>query len=328
MAEKNENFIQLLSKNKNKKWEILFFVSPVCNSSCSHCWSYNTYLGKMVDLDWFRNFFSNLNPEKVERIKLTGGETTMYPYLAELLSLIREYLPESIPITVFTNGRKIVPYTRTEDSVTLTVQNIQQLIGENKNISLQMSADEHHAGSLFRAINRRNTPSFLKSEIMKDNLAGLPFLKNMVFNFLDAVKLIEKQKPHLKFEGKLKIHCETGRLKFHKEDVYHELSKEDWRKYVIATEGLIAAGNAANLQKSIKIEKNNDFLSAFVFPGAVFSTQKTGKAETYVDECNNEYYLLGSNVGKETGVVMLGWWNIINRIYCAETTQVFLNMLK
>lgn len=326
MTKKNENFMQLL--NKNKKWEILLFVSPVCNSSCSHCWSYNTYLGKMVDLDWFRNFFSNLNPEKVKMIKLTGGETTMYPHLAELLSLIREYLPASIPIIIFTNGRKIVPYTRTEDSVNLTVQNIQQLIGENQNISLQMSADEHHAGSLFRAINKKNTPSFLKNEIMKDNLTGLPFLKNMVFNFLDAVKIIEKRKPDLKFEGKLKIHCETGRLNFHKEDIYQEISKKDWEKYVIATEGLIAAGNARNLQKSIKIKENNDFLSAFVFPGAVFSKQKIGKSETYLDDCNNEYYLLGSNIGKDSGIVMLGWWNIINRIYCAETTQVFLNMLK
>lgn len=328
MVKKNETFIRLFEKNKNKKWEILFFISPVCNSSCSHCWSYNTYLGKMVDLDWFRNFFSNLNPEKVETIKLTGGETTMYPYLKELLSLIREYLPASIPIIIFTNGRKIIPYIRTENSISLTVKNIQRLIGDNQNISLQMSADEHHAGSLFRAINKRNVPSFLKSEIMRDNLSGLPFLKNMVFNFLNAVKIINDKKPNLKFEGKLKVHCEIGRLNFHKETMYQDLAKEDWEKYVIATEGLISAGNAKNLPKSIKIEKENNFLSAFVFPGAIFSTKKIEKSEVYMDDYNNKYYLFGSNTGKDTGVVMLGWWNIINHVYCAETTQVFLNMLK
>lgn len=321
-------FITLLQSNINKKWELVIFVSTVCNSSCSHCWSYNTYLGKIVDLEWYNSFFSLLNSKRISEIKLTGGETTLYPFLPQLISLIRKYIPSTIPIVIFTNGRKLVPIERSETSVIETVHNIKHLITNNKNISLQMSADEHHAGSLFRMLSGQKLPSVSIKDIRNDNSCGFPYLKNMVLNFLDAIKIINQESYDLEFKGRLKIHCEQNRLKMHREVFYKDLSDSDWNTYVIATEGLIDSGNAKNLQNTIKIEENNDRLSAFVFPGAEFVNDPScKKSECYMDVKGKKHYFIGSN--KEmSGVVMLGWWNIINRTYCSASVEVFLQTLK
>jgi len=324
----SKEFLDLLDKYQGKKWEILFFVSPVCNSSCSHCWSYNTYLGKMVGLQWYEQFFSKLPVNSVKEIKLTGGETTMYPYLRELVSLIRKYMPIRIPITIFTNGRNFVPLKYSAPtSVDTTIQNIKKIISDNQNISIQMSADEHHAGSLYRAIQKRKTPSILKKDIMQDNLSGEPYLKDMVYNFLEAIKYFDQKEPNLCFHGKLKMHCETGRLEYHRKTLYEDMSQEDWDKYVIGTEGLIYAGNAKNLEHSIKIEQNDDFISAFVFPGAKFTTESQRVCEQYKTPNGDELYLVGSQEN-DSGIVMLGWWNIIEKRHCAGTTNEFLSHLR
>lgn len=322
-----QEFKQLLAKYPHRKWEIVVFVSPVCNNSCVHCWSYNTYLGKMVALNWYENFFNSLNYKRIDRVKLSGGETTLYPKLSELITLIRRFIPDSVPIDIFTNARSLVPTHRSAQTVEQAKEKILKLIGKNKNICLQMSGDEHHAGSLWRAMNGILKPAITQNEMRKDNQNGLANLKNMVLNFLDACQDISLKNKELKFDFKVKLHCEKGRLKFHRHELYKDISDEIWAKHMICSEGLIKAGNAQNLSNTIQLTANDDWLSFFVFPGATFHLNPMqDKNEIYLDEKGISHYLCGSRLSN-SGIVMMGWWNLVQKKYCAVKTSEFLNLL-
>lgn len=317
----------LIRKYPDKKWELVLFVSPVCNSSCAHCWSYNTYLGKMVDLDWYANFFSKLNVDRIEQIKLSGGESTLYPQLPELLTLIRRFVPDYIPIHIFTNGRTLIPTDRNAMAIETAMQKILKLIGHNQNICLQISGDEHHAGSLWRAMNGILTPPILLEEIRRDNEMGQGYLKNMILNFLDSCEKISNDYKELKFTYKVKLHCEKGRLDFHRTQLYSDISDETWARCMVCSEGLIHAGNAEKLPDTVQLKTDENFLSLFVFPGAHFlSYPETKRDQAYHDVTGRVYYLSGSRK-KEAGVVMFGWWNLIQQKHCALSVPDFLTIL-
>ena len=322
-----QDFERLFKKYPHRKWELVLFVSPVCNSSCAHCWSYNTYLGKMVDLDWYEHFLKQLNLNHIERIKLSGGETTLYPKLPELICLIRRFVPDRIPIDIFTNGRSLVPIERSADSVQEAMKRILKLIGKNKNICLQMSGDEHHAGSLWRSLNGISKPAITRDQIQQDNQNGLLSLKNMVLIFLESCQDISNKNKELNFSFKVKLHCEKGRLKFHRDELYADIPDAVWNACMVCSEGLIDSGNAKNLSDTIQLTPNDDWISFFVFPGASFSLKAGNEqSEIYLDENGISHYLSG-NRSNDSGIVMMGWWNLVQKKYCAIKTSEFLNLL-
>ena len=50
------------------------------------------------------------------------------------------------------------------------------------------------------------------------------------------------------------------------------------------------------------------------------------KNEIYLDEKGISHYLCGSRLSN-SGIVMMGWWNLVQKKYCAVKTSEFLNLL-
>lgn len=307
-----------------ERWQIVCFVSPVCDGTCAHCWSADTFLGRQVPLDWFDSFWSKVNPARVSEIRLTGGEPFLNRDLGAIVRIIRKYLGRKIPIRIFTSGRQIVSATIGQQGVDETISALLSRDVVHQNTEIHMSADEYHAGALYVASLPKPVNNPLELSVGEINQRGVALMQVLAHNFLAACEILSGAAEG--FMGRLKIHAENGRLEYHRTEMYHWLSDDEWQKRVIAMEGLIRAGAATKIATSMTLTPN-DQLSMFVFPGAEFYEDRiTGLGQPYNDRGHQIYLDVSHNANG--GVAMIGWWNVIDRTFCAGSIGETLKIVE
>lgn len=300
---------------KNRKWEVVYFLHSYCDGTCAHCWSSQTFLGRVMPVEWHQVFWQYIDPTRVEEIKLTGGEPFLYKNIGKVVEVIRSCVGSEIPIRIFTGGRNIVSLRLGKDGIKDTVQRILQTGIVFDNVEIHLSADEHHAGSLYRANKGIKSRPTSRAEILLMNQLGIPFLQIQVKNFLAACEILVAN--NKKFGGgKIKIHAETGRLNYHRQEIFPWIDDMSWKNKVISSEGLIKSGSAENLDSAIELLPSSQ-LSLFLLPGAEFYQRpKTRRAQKYQNpESQSVVYLDIARI-EGCGASIIGWWNIVNRIFC------------
>ena len=149
------------------------------------------------------------------------------------------------------------------------------------------------------------------------NKLGIPFLQIQVKNFLAACEIIASNREF--GGGKIKIHAETGRLNYHRQEIFFWLDDATWESKVISSEGLIRSGSAKNIDSATELLPSSQ-LSLFLLPGAEFYQEpQTRKAQKYQNPENQSFiYLDVARIGG-CGASIIGWWNIINKVFCGGT---------
>lgn len=284
-----------------QKWEIVYFVTSRCNNNCRHCWSKNNYLGKDVDIEQHKAFFENLDISRISNIKLSGGECSLYPNLPELISLIRDYVPNSIPLVMFSNGRFLFDAFGRVNNVKKTITN---LVGNNY-IELHISVDEYHIKCF--ANSKKISFEQAVNEYSKCIRELITYSANS-----DNVSV------------KFKIHCNIGRSIWHRQCLFNDIDEETWKDYFIVTEGLIKAGNAKEIIESIPLEKSDQW-SAFILNGVVFENSSNGLTRDTYEFQGHKYFL--NETDRKDGTVIIGWWNLINHNYFGGSIYEFKHFI-
>lgn len=304
-----------------ESWEVVYFLTSVCDGTCAHCWSSFTFLGKEMPLSWHREFWRRVSPKAVKEIRLTGGEPFLCNTLSRVISEIRNNLGEDIPIKILTSGRQFVALTPGEEGIRRTVQNLHEKGVVWSNVEIHMSAEEYHAGSLFRLLHDiRDIPDSEK-EIRRMDESGLPFLREQAKNFLAACERI-RERDNKEFNGgKIKVHVDKDRLDFHRVHLFDWMTDEQWQNNVISSEGLVKSGKARQNIENAKEVTPNNMLSLFLLPGAEFrNIPRTGVAQAYYCQERQGVIYLDAARKEGVGASFVGWWNIINRTFCGGST--------
>ena len=288
------------------KWEIVYFLTTKCNHFCDHCWSKNNFLGTEISLEQHEKFLSIFDCNKIKELKLSGGEVTLYKDLKNLITLVRKYLPNEIDLTMFSNGRIFFSpqgYVLDKNEI---FEKLNDLFGKNK-INLHISIDEYHI------------KHFAKMHNLDFKIACKEYEK--MINILSCYNEINQL-----VDIKFKLHCNFGRLNWHRKNIYKNLKEESWENKIIKTEGLIKAGNAKNnIEESVEIEESK-FWSAFLMPGAKFSDVKESAISDCYTKDGKEIYLNPCKDGN--GAVVLGWWNMINKKFFGGDIYEFFTSIK
>jgi len=268
-----------------------------------------------MPIEWHEFFWQHINQARVEEIKLTGGEPFLYKNIGKIVKIIRSCLGLETPIRIFTGGRSIVSLKAGKEGIKETVQKILQTGVVSKNVEIHLSADEHHAGSLYRMSRRIKSRPASREDILNMNQLGIPLLQRQVKNFLVACEILAINNKGFS-GGRIKIHAETGRLNYHRQEVFPWFNDLDWESKVISSEGLIRSGSAKDIESAVELLPNSQ-LSLFLFPGAEFYQKPhTRKAQKYQNQENQSVvYLDAARLGGH-GASIIGWWNIVNRVFC------------
>lgn len=302
-------------KLENGKWEVVCFLYPYCDGTCAHCWSSQTYLGRVMPLEWHENFWRQVDRSKIKEVRLTGGEPFLYKEIGRVVKVIRQSVGSEIPIGIFTSGRNIISLESGRNGISETVHNILRTGVVLDNVEIYLSADEHHAGSLYRASRGIKSRPVSGKDIEDMNKLGIPLLQTRVINFLAACDILVARNRGFG-GGKIKVHVETNRLKHHRNKIFSWLDETDWDDKVISSEGLIRTGSAKNLDSAINLLPSSQ-LSLFVFPGAEFYQRpQTNKAQAYYNTENRSKVYLDEAGTEVQGASIIGWWNIVNRVFC------------
>lgn len=284
---------ELDTKIFKKPLEIVYFVFPTCNGNCEHCWSSKMQLGKVVGTKQHIKNLKLLSSLNVSELKLSGGEPFFNKSIGEIISYAKNQFKNS-KITIFTSGRPFISTKKGKEGINETYNNLIDIIDNFNDISLQLSADEYHAKVLKR----------MHQEI---NLSKEEMLKNHVINFIGACKRLQTNFP--RFDYKLKIHVDLGRLEYHRKTLFKWADDKFWEEKVIGTEGLVKSGNAMVFENSFILKPNNNW-SLFVLPGVDIVDNSDRCIDTFIDCNNKEVKLVSKN---EESIVIAGWWNLINK---------------
>lgn len=268
-----------------------------------------------MPVEWYEAFWQHIDPARVEEIKLTGGEPFLYRNIGKVVEVIRSWVGPEIPIRIFTGGRSIVSLKSDKEGIEKTVQVILQTGVISDNVEIHLSADEHHAGSLYRASKGIRSRPTSREDILRMNQLGIPLLQTQVKNFLAACEILVANNKGFS-GGRIKIHAETDRLNYHRQEIFPWLDDAAWESKVISSEGLIKSGSAEDIDSATELLPNSQ-LSLFLLPGAEFYQKpQTKKAQKYQNPENQSVvYLDVARIGGD-GASIIGWWNIINRVFC------------
>ena len=318
-------------KNKSKEgWELVCFLCPTCSGTCAHCWSADTFLGHPVPISWHKIFWKQIDYSQIQEIKLTGGEPFFFQKIGELIDIIHSSAKTPPLIKIFTSGQ---PFISLLDSPKGSIDTTNFFLKRGvvkKNVEIHLSADEQHAGSLYRM--QKGITSFSNNsekKIQRMNQLGIPLLQRQVKNFLAACNILEKEFVFFG-GGKLKVHAATGRFKYHRK-VFGWIDEKTWKEKVIATEGLVKAGNARKFSKIFpKAFKPFPVLSPslFILPGAEFyQSPFTQFAQSYFDPEKKQKIFLDLGREKGKGASLLGWQNLINKVFCGGSAFDSLDLI-
>ncbi len=271
--------------------ELVYFAFPSCDANCTHCWSHNMLMGRVIPIEKHYSIIDRINIDKYSNIKISGGEPFLNTDLSSIVFKMRGKWGSDIPITIFTSGRQIFDTDR--DAVERNIVNKLRLFD---NISLEVSVDEYHVDVL------REKRGWGNSYIDE--------MRILLTNYFDACMHI-KETYCDSFSFRFKMHCAKGRKQFHEEELYSWMPQEWWDKYIIITEGLACAGNAKGLSGTFHVEES-DMMSHFLLPGVSF--QKSSEdidAEMFFSKDGEPCYL---SLDLSSATVIKGWWNIIDRV--------------
>lgn len=270
--------------------ELVYFVYPVCDANCAHCWSHNIMMGRKISIEEHYRIIDEIDIKMYSMVKISGGEPFLYDDLHNIISYMRRRWGENIPIVIFTSGRQLLSLDKAE-----LERNIQRKLGVYKNISLQLSVDEFHV----EVLNYK----YKWVALTKDRMHII------ISNFIDSCSYI-KDEVDKTFDFKLKMHCGKGRVDYHVHDLYDWIPNEWWNKYIILTEGLVKSGNAKKMEDAFEITESN-LISHFLFPGVSFGNKpRTRNAIEFKDKNNMPVFLDDDN---KKATVIIGWWNVINK---------------
>lgn len=294
-------------------WEIVIFVFPVCEGTCAHCWSSETYFGRTVGLDWYINFFSKIDFRKIREIRLSGGDPLLYKELGSLIDLINYSSGCRTKITILTAGLGFVSINPNASGLENTILNLKKIGVIKPQTSIHLSADENHAGSLFRYDNGiKKRPSSLE-KIHEENYQGFELVETQAKNFLKAMDVLSREEKGFR-GGKLKVHAASGRLLEYRQQVFSWINDNDWQEKVESSEGLFDSGQAAkNFANNIKILPSSQ-LSLFIMPGAEFYYQpisKRSQAYNFKGKGFSQVYL--DNSKNNLGAAVIGFWNLLEK---------------
>lgn len=89
-----------------------YYTDRKCNFSCSYCdpRSHN-YTGQLTSLERMKEAWLKVNPQKVNKINISGGESTLIPHFIDFVKWLKDKEPKAI-IWTLTNGTRQVPYLR------------------------------------------------------------------------------------------------------------------------------------------------------------------------------------------------------------------------
>lgn len=96
--------MQQITLNKNYN-NIRLILTENCNATCPHCFNANVRDSKNVmDVDKYEKFISSVHDEnnKMDTIKLMGGEPSLHPHINEFIKISFQYAEE---VALFTNGK-------------------------------------------------------------------------------------------------------------------------------------------------------------------------------------------------------------------------------
>ncbi len=317
-----------INKKHPNGWEVVYFLNPYCSGNCSHCWSINKFLGNRLDKKWHISFFEAINYGNLRKLRITGGEPLEYNDIPDIMETIYVKNKAGTPVYILTSGRKVISIEDGPSGVQQTIANLLRLNIIGPYVRIHLSADEHHAGSLYRWIHKLPPPSTIEESRYYNKLGEL-LIKRLVKNFLLACEFLLQKFP--KFGGcKLKLHCEMGRGAYHRK-LFEFLTEKEWNKLVILTEGLFNAGNALKLGNNITIppDKWPPFL---IIPGAEFF-QNPIKGErceaykvVYKGRIRRRMYLCGKSKNSK-GAFVFGFHNFIYNIFCGGTAEEALKII-
>lgn len=290
------------------KTELVYFVFPSCNGSCAHCWSSDRLLGRFKPLSWHEKLIKVLPSFGYDfsEIKISGGEPFLHVDVGCFPKLIHQLVNPQSPISIFTSGRPFVCWENGNIGVEKTYSYLTGTITDFDYLSIQLSVDEYHIYSMSKTFGWTTT------EIERN-------VRSYIYNFVAACESIKQEHP-LFWGPKLKIHCNQGRAKFHKEELFKWFPTEWWKQYAILTEGLIACGRGKNLQGTVELQEDGP-LSHFLLPGVDFyETPQTSRAVKY-QQCDRSSFLYLDDA-PNSSVLIEGWWNLTNRIAKYESITI------
>ena len=296
-------------------WEVVYFVHPHCTGTCAHCWSAATFFGRRMPLKWHQRFWRLVSAERISEVRLTGGEPFENPDLGEIVDAVCAAVNPK-KVCIFTSGRLVVSPEFGEQGVADTVMSLRQAGAVKPSVEIHMSADEHHAGTLYRQINSILRLPATHEEATQHNLLGIPMLLRMVNNFLNACEVLVQETEGAFGGGKLKVHVEQGRAEFHRMHMYGSFDDSWWNRYVIFSEGLIRSGRAREWPDTFGVEPR-PVASLFIIPGGEFRrVPKYRLAQAYEDKDMGQRVFLDAARANGDGACILGFWNLVAKTYC------------
>lgn len=172
-------------------------VTRKCNQKCRFC--SNPPTSKKEPLGFFYSLIDRYVEERYSGVILSGGEPTLYPKLAELISYAEKKL---LPSRIITNGQKLADiryFKRLKDAglkhICLSVYSddskVQASLSKNKsslsNIkkTLDNAARLNITTNIITVINKYNAPHL--DRIVKWLVEDYPFISHFVWNNLDPL---------------------------------------------------------------------------------------------------------------------------------------------
>ena len=308
-------------------WEVVYFVHPYCTGTCLHCWSADTFLGRRMPLKWHKKFWQHVSADRVREVRLTGGEPFENPDLGQIVDAVCTAVSPGKTVYIFTSGRSVVSRKTGLEGITETTDLLRQANVVKPGVEIHMSADEHHAGALYRYINGIRQLPVTFEEAMLHNEMGIPILLNMVHNFLSACELLAQETGSAFKGGKLKVHVGQGRGEFHRMEMYGANDDDWWDEYVIFSEGLICSGRARKQFGTLQIEPR-DISSLFIIPGGKFcKVPKHRLAQRYRDLNTGQHFFLDAAKSDDNGACIIGFWNLVAKTFCGGSAIDALRLL-
>jgi organic radical activating enzyme len=120
-----------------------FYITDVCNLTCSECGSFNNHplKGHSDWNDWAEQYKKFSNEVRFKRIEILGGEPLLHPNLRDWCQGLRELWPDT-EIRIVTNGTRIAT-TRGLYELMLTY-----------NITMEVSLHSYNEESILTSVNQ------------------------------------------------------------------------------------------------------------------------------------------------------------------------------
>ena len=309
-------------------WEVVYFVHPQCTGTCAHCWSADTFLGRHMPLPWHRLYWDLISADRIAEVRLTGGEPLDNPQLGNIVDLVRSALHQDTTIYIFTSARRIASSAEGSEGVAATVRNMRNAGLVKPGVEVHMSADEHHAGALFRHLHAIRRPPASPLEESAHNRQGAPALTRMARNFIAACQVLVDETAGIFRGGRLKVHVAKGRGTYHRSELHGYMDDDSWNRYVVFSEGLIEAGRARNRPDTVRVEAHDE-PTLFIIPGAAFSwdtaTQRPGQIYTDTESGREVFLETGPRDGE--GACVLGFSNLVAKTFCGGSAVEALKLI-